>query len=96
MSAVGHKRTKHLGPKSGFVRCYSNSGQTRLRLDCPLSARSGLMHCSKFGEIRQGQFYDWSMLQVSGRQPSSEIRAVMRRESSIGLKAEVTASKLPL
>ena len=26
-----------------LVRCYSNSGQTRLRWDCPLSANSGFM-----------------------------------------------------
>src|ERR1035441_1906329 len=38
MSQLGQKRTNHRGPKSTFVRCYSNSGQTRLRLECPLSA----------------------------------------------------------
>jgi hypothetical protein len=38
MSVVGHKRTNRRGRKSIFVRCYSNSGQTRVRVDCPLSA----------------------------------------------------------
>jgi hypothetical protein len=38
MSAPGQKRTNHRGPKSTFVCCYSNSGQTRVRLDCPLRA----------------------------------------------------------
>jgi hypothetical protein len=31
------RRSRHYGN----VRCYSNSGQTRVRLDCPLSANSG-------------------------------------------------------
>jgi hypothetical protein len=30
-----------------LVRCYSNSGQRRVRSDCPLSANSGLMHCNR-------------------------------------------------
>ena len=38
---MGHKQTNHRGPKSTFVRCYSNSGQTRVRLDCPLCASTG-------------------------------------------------------
>jgi len=49
MSASGHKRTNRCGPKSKFVRFSSSSGQTRLWLDCPLSAKSGLMQCSKNG-----------------------------------------------
>ena len=44
--ALGHKRTNHPRPNSTNVRCYSNSGQTRVRQDCPLSAKSGLMHCN--------------------------------------------------
>src|ERR1035437_964941 len=47
MSPSGQKRTNHRRPKSTVVRCYSNSGQTRLRLDCPLSANNGLLHCSR-------------------------------------------------
>src|ERR1035437_6818958 len=47
MSPSGHSRPSHRGPKCTFVRCYSNSGQTPGRLDCPLSAKSGLMHCNK-------------------------------------------------
>src|ERR1035437_8691458 len=37
-SAMGPKQTNHRGPKSTFVHCYSKGGQTRARLDCPLSA----------------------------------------------------------
>ena len=32
-------------------RAYSNSGQTRARSDCPLSANSGLMHCNMIGKM---------------------------------------------
>ena len=46
-TAVGQKRTNHRRLKSTFVRCYSNSGQTLVWLECPLSAKSGLMQCSK-------------------------------------------------
>ena len=38
MSLLGHKRTNHRRPKSNFVRCYSNNGQTRACLECPLCA----------------------------------------------------------
>ena len=38
MSALGQKRTNSRRRKSTFVRCYSNSGQTRAQVDCPLSA----------------------------------------------------------
>ena len=34
------------------VRSYPESGQTRLRLNCPLSAISGLMHCNMIGVMR--------------------------------------------
>jgi hypothetical protein len=47
LSAVGQKQTNCREPKIGVVRCWSNSGQTWARLDCPLSANSGLMNCSK-------------------------------------------------
>jgi hypothetical protein len=38
MSALGHKRTNHLGPKPCTL--LSESRQTRVRLLCPLSANS--------------------------------------------------------
>jgi hypothetical protein len=41
MSALGQKRTNHLAPKSSNLRCYSNSGQTLVRLRCPLCANNG-------------------------------------------------------
>jgi hypothetical protein len=47
MSALGHLRPSHSSPVPPFVRCYSNSGQTRARLECPLSAKSRLMQRSK-------------------------------------------------
>jgi hypothetical protein len=47
MSQMGQKQTTHPRPKSTVVRCCSNSGQTRVRLECPLCAKSGLMHRSK-------------------------------------------------
>src|SRR5450759_2123458 len=37
---LGQKLTNHRGPTSAIVRWYSKSGQTRLRLDCPLCAIS--------------------------------------------------------
>jgi hypothetical protein len=40
MSVVGQKRTNRCWPKFTFVRCYSNSGQTLARLECPLSANT--------------------------------------------------------
>jgi hypothetical protein len=40
MSEKGHSLPSHLAPVPANVRCYSNSGQTRVRLDCPLSAKS--------------------------------------------------------
>jgi hypothetical protein len=36
--SLGQKRTNYRGLKPTFVRYCSNSGQTRVRLDCPLSA----------------------------------------------------------
>jgi hypothetical protein len=38
MSALGHSVPMHSAPVPIFVCCYSNSGQTRLRWNCPLSA----------------------------------------------------------
>jgi hypothetical protein len=39
--ALGHSRLVHSAPVQTNVRCFSNSGQTRVRLECPLSAKSG-------------------------------------------------------
>jgi len=36
MSALGHSRPIHSASGPSFVHCYSNSGQTRVRLECPL------------------------------------------------------------
>ena len=41
MSALGHSRPSWSRPALVRVRCYSNSGQTLVRLNCPLSAISG-------------------------------------------------------
>jgi hypothetical protein len=41
MSALGHSRLRWSRPTLVLVRCYSNSGQTRVRLECPLCAKSG-------------------------------------------------------
>jgi hypothetical protein len=38
MLASGQKRKNHRGLKSTVVRYYPNSGQTRVRQDCPLCA----------------------------------------------------------
>ena len=49
-------------PVPDSVRFTPNSGQTRVRLDCPLSANSGLMHRSKLHlqsitlDLCQGRF----------------------------------------
>jgi len=46
MSEMGQSLPMHSAPASNNVRCYSNSGQTRVRLNCPLCAKNGLMHRS--------------------------------------------------
>jgi hypothetical protein len=51
MSALGQKRTNRPGPKSTFVRCYSNSGQTRVRLECPLCANNDRFAPQKSSEL---------------------------------------------
>jgi hypothetical protein len=40
-SALGHSLPAHSAPAPTNVRCCSNSGQIRVRRNCPLSARSG-------------------------------------------------------
>jgi hypothetical protein len=40
----GQKRTNHRGPKNDLCPLWSNSGQTRVRLDCPLSANRVTSH----------------------------------------------------
>ena len=40
MSALGHERTNQSWPKNRLCPL-TNSGQTRARVDCPLSANSG-------------------------------------------------------
>jgi hypothetical protein len=47
MSALGHKRTSHRGPKSTFVRFGPKADKMLRRRECPLCANSGLMHRSK-------------------------------------------------
>jgi hypothetical protein len=47
MSALGHSRPSHRGPKSTFVRCYSNSRQTIAAQRMQRCANSGLMQRSK-------------------------------------------------
>jgi hypothetical protein len=56
MSALGHSRPSSPRPKSMFVRCYSNSGQARRRLECPLSANSG--HAEEHPPICQSNICD--------------------------------------
>jgi hypothetical protein len=47
MSHIDQKRTTYPQPKSTVVRCYSNSGQTRVRSVCPLCAIRVILHRSK-------------------------------------------------
>src|SRR6185437_12413325 len=44
MSDVSHSLPTHFASRPTFVRCYSNSEQTRVWLDCPLSAISDHQH----------------------------------------------------
>jgi hypothetical protein len=46
MSVLGHSRPRHPAPGSPDVGCWSNSGQTRARLDWSLSANRCHMHRS--------------------------------------------------
>jgi hypothetical protein len=46
MTASGHSLPRHPVPAPNNVRCYSNSGHSRVCLECPLCANSGLMQCS--------------------------------------------------
>jgi hypothetical protein len=41
VSALGQKQTNHRVAKIHLCLLWSNSGQTAVRLDCPLSANSG-------------------------------------------------------
>jgi hypothetical protein len=47
MSASGHSRQRHSAPVPNNVRCCSNSEQTRVRLESPLSANRVTSHCGK-------------------------------------------------
>ena len=47
MSKMGQTLHTHTASERTFVRYAPNSGQTRVRSDCPLCAISGLMHRSK-------------------------------------------------
>jgi hypothetical protein len=53
MSDMGHKRTNP--PRAKLPRCplLSESGQKSANLICPLSAKSGLMHCNMIGANRK-------------------------------------------
>ena len=44
---IGVGRLGYIAARPRDVRCYPKSGQTRLLVDCPLSAKSRLMHRSK-------------------------------------------------
>ena len=48
MSLMGQSLRIYSARVPTFVRCWSNSRQTRARAVCPLSATSGLMHRSKW------------------------------------------------
>ena len=47
MSQLGQKATSPLGAKLPRCPLLSESGQKPAKLICPLSAKSGLMHCNK-------------------------------------------------
>jgi hypothetical protein len=49
MSALGQKQTNCLALKSSNVPLLSKSGQTPVRLDCPLSANGG--HSSSMAQL---------------------------------------------
>src|ERR1039458_1409935 len=51
MSAKCQSRHSHPAPKSRNVCCYSNSGQMRVQLGCPLSAISDILHRKKAASI---------------------------------------------
>jgi hypothetical protein len=53
MSASGQSRPNQSAPVPTFVRYAHNSGQTWVRLNCPLSAKSRLMQCNMFGAKRK-------------------------------------------
>src|SRR5271169_273133 len=51
MSEMGQSRPSYSTPIPTNVRCYSNSGQTRQRLECPLSANRVISHCGKAADL---------------------------------------------
>ena len=56
MSLMGHSRPSRLARVPANVRCYSNSGQTRVRLACPRSAIND--HCSMSEGFDHTHFHD--------------------------------------
>jgi hypothetical protein len=49
---LGHSLLTHSASASTNVRCCSNSGQTRVRRNCPLSARSGCQRLTTGASVR--------------------------------------------